>query len=71
MQLHTRLPRGLQRRVNASSNRNDLRAAHAGALQKLLSVVRFLTRLERADDHLLPAVRYASPHGKTKRRDLQ
>ena len=52
MQLHTGVPRGLQRRVNASSNRNDLGAAHAGALETLLSVVRLLAGLERTDDRL-------------------
>jgi hypothetical protein len=56
MQLHMRVPRGLLRRVNASSNRNDLGAAHAVALETLLSIVRFLSGLERTDDHLLPAV---------------
>jgi hypothetical protein len=68
--LRTRVPRGLQRRVK-SSNRNDLRAAHAGALEKLLSVVRLLAGLERTDDYLLPGVGHASAYGEPQRGNLQ
>jgi hypothetical protein len=71
MQLHTRVPRGLQRRVEVSSNRNDLRASHAGAIETLLSAVRLLARLERTDDHLLPGVGDAPADGETERGDLR
>jgi hypothetical protein len=64
------LARGLERRVNLS-NGNDLRAAYAGALEKLLSVVRLLAGLERADDHLLPGVGHASAYGEPERDNLQ
>ena len=71
MQLHTRVPRGLRRQVHASSNRNDLGAAHAAALETLLSIVRFLAGLERTDDHLLPGVGHAPTHGKAERGNLR
>jgi len=71
MQLHVRVPRGLQRLVSASSRRSDLAAAHAGALEKLLSVFRLLAGLERADDHLLPAVGHAPTYGEAERGNLQ
>jgi hypothetical protein len=70
MQLHTRV-RGPQRLVNALSNRNDLRAAHAGALEKLLSVVRLLAGFERTDDDLLPGIGHASTDGETERGNLR
>ena len=71
MQLHMRVPRGLGRPVNASPNRSDLSTAHAGALETLLSIVRFLSGLEWTDDHLLPGVGHAPAYGETKRGDLR
>jgi len=66
----TPAPPGLQRRVDASSNRNDLGASHAGSLEALLSVVRFLAGLERTDDHLLPGVGHTPTYGETERGNL-
>jgi hypothetical protein len=71
MELHTPAPRGLPRCVNASSNRNDLGASHAGSLETLLSVVRFLAGLERTDDHLLPGVGHTPTYGETERGNLR
>jgi hypothetical protein len=67
----TPAPRGLQRRADASSNRNDLGAAHAGSLETLLRVVRFLAGLERTDDHLLPGVGHTPTYGETERGNLR
>ena len=71
MQLHTPTPRGLQRVVNASSSRNDLGAANAAALEKLLCVVRLPAGLERTDDHLLPGVGHTPTYGETERGNLR
>jgi hypothetical protein len=62
--------RGLPRRVK-SSNRNDLRPTHAGALELLLGIVRLLAGFERTDDHLLPGVGYTPAYGEPERGNLE